>query len=121
MKRWSTVVIFVAALLLNIGIAAAHEKLTVGPYSLEVGWVDEPPVVGLKNAVAVNISTSDGRPVENVSTLMVAVSMGGQDKKIDLHPLGENTPGQYAADFIPTVRGTYTVKLNPSGLSATSS
>lgn len=106
----------IAALMLALAtplLAFAHTKITIGPYDVEVGWVDEPPVVGMKNAVAVNISTtSDGKPVENVSTLIVAVSMGGQDKKIDLHPLGENTPGQYAADFIPTVRGTYTVKLS---------
>ena len=105
----------IAALVLAFAIpliALAHTKLTVGPYTIEVGWVDEPPVVGLKNAVAVNISTtSDDQPVDGVSTLNVTVSMGGQDKPLDLHPLGEDTPGQYAADFIPTRRGTYTVKL----------
>lgn len=105
------VVVFLLAFAVPM-IALAHTKITVGPYSVEVGWVDEPPVVGFKNAVAINISTtSDDQPVEGVGTLNVAISMGGQDKPLDMHPLGEDTPGQYAADFIPTLRGTYTVKL----------
>ncbi len=106
----------IAALMLALAaplIASAHTKITVGPYDVEVGWVEEPPIVGVKNAVAINIATtSDGKPVDGVSTLVVTVSMGGQDKQLDMHPLGEATPGQYAADFIPTRRGTYTVKLS---------
>ncbi len=105
----------IAALMLALAaplIASAHTKITVGPYDVEVGWVEEPPIVGVKNAVAINIATtSDGKPLEGVSTLVVTVSMGGQDKQLDMHPLSEDTPGQYAADFIPTRRGTYTVKL----------
>lgn len=113
MKHLSLAISLLATLCFGAGVAFAHEKITVGPYELEVGWVDEPPIVGAKNAVAVNISTtSDDKPVEDVSTLVVTVSMGGQDKQLDMHPLGEDTPGQYAADFIPTRRGTYTVKLS---------
>ena len=112
MKRWSTIIILAIALSLTAGIASAHEGITVGPYTLEVGWVDEPPIVGLKNAVFISIVTTvDEKPVEGVNTLIVTVSMGGQEKKLELRPLGEDTPGQYAADFIPTRRGTYTVKL----------
>jgi hypothetical protein len=40
------------------------------------------------------------------------VSTGGKDRKLDVRPLSEDTPGQYAADFVPTRRGTYTVKLS---------
>ena len=93
-------------------IALAHEKVTAGPYTIEAGWVGEPPIVDLKNAVAINISTtSDDKPVEGVSTLNVTVITGGNEKQLDMHPLGEDTPGQYAADFIPTRRGTFTVNL----------
>ena len=41
----------------------------------------------------------------------VTVTAGGREKQLGLRPLGEDTPGQYAADFIPTRRGTYTVQL----------
>lgn len=113
MKRWSIVAILIATLCLNVSLALAHEGITAGPYTLKVGWVEEPPIVGLKNAVFISVATtSDGEPVEGVSTLIVTVSLGGQEKKLELRPLGEDTPGQYAADFIPTRRGTYTIQLS---------
>ena len=94
-------------------VAVAHTTLKVGPYTVEVGWVDEPPVVGAKNAVFINITHNDtGKPVEGVSTLDVTVSTGGKDRKLSLRPLSEDQPGQYAADFIPTRRGIYTVLLS---------
>ena len=113
MKRWGLVALLIALLSLNVGRALAHQGITVGPYAMEVGWVDEPSIVGVKNAVFVSIATSaDSKPVDGVNALVVTVSMGGQEKKLELQPLGENTPGQYAANFIPTRRGTYTVKLS---------
>lgn len=106
---------FAAALLLLLAapfVALAHESVTVGPYTVEIGWVDEPPLVGMKNAVFISIVKTDGgTPVEGVSTLEVTVSTGGKDRQLELHPLAEDQPGNYAADFIPTRRGTYTVKL----------
>ena len=94
-------------------VAVAHTTLKVGPYTVEVGWVDEPPVVGAKNAVFISITNDDtGKPVEGVSTLDVTVSTGGKDRKLSLRPLSEDQPGQYAADFIPTRRGIYTVLLS---------
>jgi hypothetical protein len=93
-------------------VASAHTSIKVGPYTVEVGWVDEPPVVGVKNAVFISITNGEtGKPVEGVGTLEVTVSMGGKERKLEMHPLGEDSPGQYAADFIPTRRGTYTVML----------
>jgi hypothetical protein len=90
----------------------AHTSLDVGPYTVEVGWVDEPPIVGMKNAVFISITNKDtDQPVEGVSTLEVTVSTGGKERQLDVRPLSEDLPGQYAADFIPTKRGTYTVKL----------
>ena len=94
-------------------IALAHTSIEVGPYTVEVGWVDEPPLVGSKNAVFISIVTkADGKPVEGVNTLEVTISTGGKDRKLDVRPLSEDQPGQYAADFIPTRRGVYTVKLS---------
>ncbi len=105
-----------AAVLLALALpmaASAHTSVDVGPYTLEVGWVDEPPLAGMKNAVFISITNKDtSQPVEGVSTLEVTVSIGGKDRKLELRPLSEDQPGQYAADFIPTRRGTYTVKLS---------
>ena len=102
----------VVVLLLNFQLAFAHESITVGDYTLEIGWLSEPPIVGQKNAIVVNVSTtSDEQPVEDVSALMVTVSYGGQDKTLTLQPLGEDTPGQFIAPILPTVAGQYTLKL----------
>ena len=104
--------IALVALLTSYSIAFAHESITVGDYTLEIGWLSEPPIVGQQNAIVVNVSTtSDEQPVEDVSALTVTVSYGGQNKTLTLQPLGEETPGQFVAPILPTVPGQYTVSL----------
>jgi hypothetical protein len=99
-------------LILNFQLAFAHESITVGDYTLEIGWLSEPPIVGQQNAIVVNVSTTtDKQPVEDVSTLTVTISYGGQTKILTLQPLGEDTPGQFVAPVLPTVPGEYTVIL----------
>jgi hypothetical protein len=107
---WLVSLFSLMALFLNIQPALAHESITVGDYTLEVGWLSEPPVVGQQNAIVVNVSTtSDEKPVEDVSALTVTISYGGQDKTLTLQPLGEDTPGQFVAPILPTVAGEYSV------------
>ena len=93
--------------------ASAHTEVTVGKYALEIGWVNEPVLLGETNAVFISVVDSESnKPVEGLTTLEVEISTGGQTRKLNLRPLGEDSPGQYAADFIPTVRGVYTVHLS---------
>lgn len=100
------------AILTTYQIVFAHTSVTAGDYTIEVGWVNEPPIVGQQNAIVVNVSTtSDDKPVEDVSGLTVAVSYGGQNRTLTLQPLGEDTPGQYVAPILPTTPGQYTVNL----------
>jgi len=106
--------IVLLALLTNPQTAFAHEGVTVGDYELEIGWVNEPPIVGQQNAIVVNVSdTSSGtaQPVEDISGLTVTVTYGDQNKLLTLQPLGEDTPGQFVAPILPTVAGQYTVSL----------
>jgi len=117
--RWrfgiARALLLLGALSLGTGLALAHEEVTVGKYLLEVGWLDEPPLVGLKNGVFVSVTdTETAEPVEELDTLEVEVATGPASKKLSLRPLGEDAPGQYAADFIPTVRGAYTARLTGS-------
>jgi len=92
--------------------ASAHESVTVGKYELEIGWLVEPVLLGETNGVFLSvINTETEEPVEGLSTLQVAITTGGETRDLELRALGEAAPGQYAADFIPTVRGAYTVKL----------
>ena len=98
------------ALLLNFQLALAHESITVGDYTLEIGWLNEPPVAGQSNAIVVHVSTtSDGQPVEDVSSLTIAISYGDQTKTLTLEPLDEHSPGQFTAPLVPTIPGQYTV------------
>ncbi len=106
--------IVLIALLISHQTALAHESITVGDYEIEIGWVDEPPIVGQQNAILVIVSNTSGgeaQPVEDVSSLTVTVSYGGQSKELTLQPPGEETPGQFAAPILPTVAGEYTLKL----------
>jgi hypothetical protein len=106
-----SLVVFVALLLAALP-ALAHEEVTVGPYTLEVGWLDEPPLAGVKNAVFLSIVEEETqRPVEDIGALKVFIGAGGREKEVAMRPVGEDTPGQFAGDVIPTRRGVYTVRL----------
>jgi hypothetical protein len=106
----------VLALLLSAAVAAArplaHERIVVGDYALILGWLDEPPIVGFKNAALVEVATAkDDRPVDSAEgSLTAQIDYGGKSKELLLRPL-EEQPGAYVGDFIPTRRGTYTLKL----------
>jgi hypothetical protein len=105
------------ALFTRYQIVFAHETITVGPYEIEVGWLTEPPIVGEKNAIAIHVTTTSGQgeqPVEDISSLVVTVSYGGQSKILTFQPLGEDTPGQFFAPILPTIPGEYEVILSGS-------
>src|SRR5690242_3116498 len=111
-KLWMAGLVALFLLLINVQLVLAHTPVTVGAYTVEIGWVNEPPIVGQQNAVVVNVSTtSDDKPVQDVSSLTVMVSYGGQNKTLTLQPLGEDTPGQFIAPILPTVAGQYTIVL----------
>lgn len=102
----------IIALVLNFQLALAHDSITVGDYTIETGWLSEPPVAGQQNAITVNVSTtSDEQPVEDVSSLTVTISYGGQSKALTLEPVDEHAPGQFMAPVVPTIPGQYTVQF----------
>ena len=112
---WLVVLFVFLALILNVQSALAHESITVGDYTLEVGWLTEPPIVGQHNAIVVHVSTtSDEQPVEDIASLTLTISYGGQDKTLTLEPLDEHSPGQFAAAVLPTVPGEYEVRFGGS-------
>jgi hypothetical protein len=111
MKRWGFVLIVLLVMLIT-GTAFAHERIVSGNYALTLGWLDEPPIVGFKNAALVEVATvKDNQPVTGAEgSLTAQIVYGGKSKELLLRPL-EGQPGTYAGDFIPTRRGTYTLKL----------
>jgi hypothetical protein len=105
-----------ALALMLVGSAAArplaHERIVSGDYAFVLGWLDEPPIVGLKNAALLELTTAkDDQPVEGAeATLTAQIAIGGKTKELILRPL-EEQPGTYVGDFIRTRRGTYTLKI----------
>ena len=57
------------------------------------------------------VSTACGAPVDEISSLTVTLSYGGQRKILSFQPLGEDTTGQFMAPILPTVPGEYEVIL----------
>jgi hypothetical protein len=100
------------AISLTVSIALAHTIVHAGNYEIEVGWLDEPPLVGQRNAVLVNVSDTTAVDKEvDVSKLVVNITYGGETKSLTLQPLSEDTKNQYVAPIIPTIPGEYTVQL----------
>jgi hypothetical protein len=112
--RVSLAALFVAALaaVCMFQAASAHTTVHVGNYDVEVGWVDEPPIVGQRNAIVVNVANkTDANAQVDISKLAVDVTYGGQTKTLTLQPLSEDTTNQYVAPILPLVPGQYTVQL----------
>jgi hypothetical protein len=90
--------------------ASAHTTVKAGNTDVEIGWSEEPPVVGQRNAIVVNIA--GGKDAPDISGLKVTLTYGPDTQDLTLQPLGEDTPGQYIAPIIPTRAGQYTVTLS---------
>ncbi len=101
-----------AGLAYFVSTALAHTTVHAGSYDVEVGWMDEPPIVGQQNAIVVNVSNTASADAQvDVSKLSVDVTYGGQTKTLTLEPLSEETRNQYITPILPTVPGLYTVQL----------
>jgi len=111
--------VFAIASLIVLGFSFtsvyAHTTIQVGPYEIEVGWLDEPPVVGILNAITIDIR--EPGDVEGVSTgitnafkkLEASVVSGGASKVLDVNT--DPRPGHYYAKIIPTKTGSLQLKL----------
>jgi hypothetical protein len=108
--RLAAVLVLAAiAVLKFVQPALAHTRVEIGPYTLVLGWQNEPVIVGERNALLLEI-TEAGIPVEGLEgTLELTVLYGGESFTGQLAPAG--TPGTYAAEIFPTVRGQYEVQL----------
>ena len=111
-KKFFTAAFLVALLVSFFAFhpASAHTTVKAGNTDVEIGWTDEPPVVGQRNAIVVNVA--GGKDAPDVSGLKVTLSYGPDSQDLTLQPLGEDTPGQYIAPIIPTRAGQYTVTLS---------
>lgn len=121
MKRFARatpgVAVLVAALLVLVAPAVAHETASVGKVVIELGWGTEPAYVGQLNTIQVIVRYDDGDPVNDPGArLTTRVIYGDQEQDFELAPTynpdyGTGTPGEYAALVIPTAPGDYTFHL----------
>ena len=105
-------IFFTTLLILVTGISSAwaHVEEQVGPYTIEIGWADEPPIIGYINFITFKITeegSSEG--VESGVTnafknLDVTITFGGLSKTLDIAT--DPRPGHYFSKIIPTKTGS---------------
>ncbi|HEX9013730.1 MAG TPA: hypothetical protein VF813_09450 [Anaerolineaceae bacterium] len=143
-RRWFFYLIIAGALLgalaLPAGSASAHQSFPAGPYTIEIGWLNEPSVAGQPNAIVVNVSgagqgmagmnmgtaqptspataptspagTPGAAAVIDASGLVLNVFYGGQTKQLTLVPQAEDTPDNLMGVMTPSIQGKYTITLS---------
>jgi hypothetical protein len=93
------------------GAAAAHERRTVGPYQLVVGFLAEPAFAGESNGLDLRVSDTRVTPAKAVEglekTLTIDVQAGGLTPLPLALTARFGTPGAYNGYFVPTAKGTY--------------
>ena len=103
-----------SVMVLAFGLASAHEKRTVGQYTMYVGFLNEPAIVEQPNAVDMRVQQGDSAnptPVSGLAgTLKADVKFGSQTTTVALEESDEN-PGEYTGSFIPTAEGPYTFRI----------
>jgi hypothetical protein len=108
--------IFLIFSLFNTKTAFAHITKNFGNIQVEVGWGNEPPLVGELNNVIVQVNQTGGKntqtPVINaLASMDIVVKYGGVTKPLDFVP-SEDTEGMYNGQMIPTRVGSYMLVLN---------
>ena len=108
-------IIIAGLLLVGIPSAFAHTSDFVGPYEIEVGWEDEPPVVGLPNFIVFEITESPSEGVKSGITnafknMDVTIKFGGVSKVLDIDT--DKKPGHYKSKIIPTKTGSIVLQFD---------
>jgi hypothetical protein len=94
----------------DINKVYGHTEIKVGNYTIEAGWIEEPPLLNNLNEIVIGVSENDN-PVRNaMKDLAININYGGLDKKLNFIP-SEESAGQYLADIIPSQLGTYSINL----------
>lgn len=112
MKRIIAMTLAVVAMLGSTETLFAHEHRSVGKYELVVGFLNESAFSDSMNGVDLRVS-SEGKPVEGLEeNLQVAVQSPDGKSVITLRLRKRyKQPGSYAAYFLPTAAGKYTIQV----------
>jgi hypothetical protein len=109
----TALVVVAASLLIFSGHAYAHERRTVGPYQLVVGWLNEPAYLGQLNSLDLRVTdTRNTQPVVGLEKTVTAdLAAGGLAPYTLTVSARFGTAGAYNGWVMPTVPGTYTFHI----------
>ena len=101
-------------LISSVTPALAHKTITLEKYEIEIGWLEEPPLVGQQNAIVFSFTTGDGNGLSTGVTnafkeLTATIKSGSVSKDLDI--LSDSKPGHYYSKIIPTQTGPLTIQL----------
>ena len=104
--------IFITFITFSHSEVSGHKSYTFGNVTIESGWVNEPPLVGLLNEIEVIVTKTDGNvPIRNaLSSMDISVVYGGVDKIFTFEPSTE-AAGDYVSAIIPSQLGKYNLKF----------
>ena len=110
MKRFFVLSVFTVLFGIMPHSAEAHAITDVGPYSIIVGWEIEPPIVGERNTMYVDLLYEGQLVSAQDSVLNLQLLFGDQAKKVI--PTQNPETGRYRVTFIPTVAGEFSFQIN---------
>lgn len=91
----------------------AHTEINIEDYVVDIGWGDEPPVVGFKNFIIIEILQDQDGEMSGVQdafqNIQAVARSGGVSKELDI--IEDPEPGIYRANIIPTKVGTIVIQL----------
>lgn len=114
MNKIVAVLVVLAIVVGLVGNVYAHKIEVIGDYKIEVGWDQEPPVIGFRNAIVYEISESSSEGVKSgvinaFKNLQVTIKSGGLSKVLDID--SDPRPGHYFSKIIPTKTGSMVIDL----------
>ena len=109
LRLLTTCALILSSILLTHRLAQAHTRTEIGPYTVIVGWVEEPVIVNERNALVIDVKEGEEPVIGLEGTLNIVVLYAGRTFRGNLTPSGE--PGVYTAEILPTRRGQYEVQL----------
>ena len=105
-----SVIVFIG----HLDVCFAHTSKAFGNTTVEIGWLNEPPLVSDLNSITLQASkgvSGNQTPILNaLSNLSSSAKFGTMTKQLDFQP-SPTTDGGYEAKIIPTRVGPYSVLL----------
>jgi hypothetical protein len=96
----------------HLDVSFAHTSKTFGNTTVEVGWLNEPPLVSDLNRITLQASkgvSGNQTPILNaLSNVSASVKFGTMTKQLDFQP-SPTTDGEYDAKIIPTRVGPISI------------